>query len=318
VNRIDAILLLILAVYAFFGYRRGFLAAALDWLGLAAAVVVALWQSAGLGGWLATRYSMPGAVARVAAFVGLLLAIRLLWGLVLMLVWPRIPRVLRESSVNRAAGIVPGLVQGGLIAGLALVTLAALPLPIVPRAEIAASPTGSTLLRWGVTVQAAAHQWMGGALRDLITYRPPPIKSGERVELPFRAAKAVPDTEAEAAMLKLLNTERRQRGLKPLRMDERLRQVARGHSKDMLARGYFAHESPEGSDPFDRLKAARIDYHAAGENLALAPDVATAHRGLMESPGHRANILQREFGRVGIGAMRASPYGVMFTQVFRD
>jgi uncharacterized protein YkwD/uncharacterized membrane protein required for colicin V production len=318
VNRIDVVLLMFLALYAFLGYRRGFLAAALDWLGLAAAVAAALWQSPALGEWLAARYSMPGAVARLAAFLGLLLGIRFLWGLVVMLIWRRIPRALRNSTVNRVAGVAPGLVQGGLIAALALVMLAALPVPLVPRSEIAASPMGSTLLRWGVTVQAAVQDWMGGTLRDLITYRPPPIKSGERVELPFRTTEAVPDPDTEAAMLKLLNTERRQRGLKPLRMDDELRQVARSHSKDMLARGYFAHESPDGRGPFDRLKAAGIQYRAAGENLALAPDVTTAHRGLMESPGHRANILRREFGRVGIGAMRASPYGMMFTQVFRD
>lgn len=317
-NRIDVILLLVLALYAFLGYRRGFLAAVIDWLGLAAAVALALWQSPALGEWLAARYSIPGAVARVAAFLGLLFAVRLLWGLVSMLVWHRIPRALRQSAANRVAGIAPGLIQGGLIAALVLVAIAALPVPVVPRSEIAASSLGSTLLRWGMTVQAAAQQWMGGTLRDLITYRPPPVKPGQRVELPFRTTDAEPDSKAEAAMLKLLNTERQKRGLKPLKMDDDLRQVARGHSRDMLGRGYFAHESPDGRGPFDRLKAAGISYRAAGENLALAPDVTTAHRGLMNSPGHRANILQRRFGRVGIGALRASPYGVMFTQAFRD
>jgi uncharacterized protein YkwD/uncharacterized membrane protein required for colicin V production len=318
VNGIDAVLLLFLALYAFLGYRRGFLAAVVDWLGLAAAIAVALWQYAALGGWLAARYSVPAAVARVAAFLGLLLAVRFLWGLAFMLVWPRIPRALRQSSLNRVAGVAPGLIQGGLIAALALVALAALPIPVVPKAEIAASPLGATFLRWGVAAQAGAHRWMGGTLRDLITYRPPPLKAGERVDLPFRTSQVLADPEAEAEMLKLLNNERRKRGLKPLKLDEQLRQVARRHSRDMLARGYFAHESPEGRTPFDRLKSAGIDYGAAGENLALAPDVETAHRGLMESPGHRANILRREYGRVGIGAIRASPYGVMFTQVFKD
>ncbi len=82
--------------------------------------------------------------------------------------------------------------------------------------------------------------------------------------------------------------------------------------------GYFAHQSPDGRDPFDRLQAAGIHYLAAGENLALAPDVHAAHTGLMSSPGHRANILRPAFNRVGIGALRASPYGVMFTQEFTN
>jgi uncharacterized protein YkwD/uncharacterized membrane protein required for colicin V production len=318
VNRIDAIVLLVLAVYAFLGYRRGFIAVALDWLGLAVAVTVAVSLSPSVGQWLAGQYRLLPIVGRVLAFLGLLLGIRLAWSLVEMLIWSRLPRQLRQSSANRVAGAIPGILQGGLIAALTLVAIAALPLPIIPRAEIAASPLGSTLLRWGVTTQSGVNRWLGGELRDLIAFRPPPLKPDERVELPFRATKTVPDTEAETAMLRLVNAERRRRGLSPLKMDEKLRQVARQHSRDMLARGYFAHQDPEGRSPFDRMRAAGIRYRAAGENLALAPDVETAHTGLMNSPGHRANILNRAFGKVGIGAIRADPYGIMFSQEFTN
>jgi uncharacterized protein YkwD/uncharacterized membrane protein required for colicin V production len=318
VNRVDAVLLLVLALYAFMGYRRGFLAVALDWLGLAAAALVAVWLSPRVGAWLAARYGLIGALARVLAFVALLVGTRFAWSLVELMVWPRIPRVLRQSSANRVAGIVPGLLQGGIVAALALVALAALPLPIVPRAEIAASPLGAALLKCGATVQASTHRWVGGAVRDLIAFRPPPLKEGEKVDLPFRTTNVVADPQAEAAMLRRLNAERQRRGLPALKTDERLRDVARRHSRDMLARGYFAHNDPEGRDPFDRMQAAKIRYTAAGENLAFAPDVETAHTGLMNSPGHRANILRPAFGRVGIGALRAPPFGEMFSQEFRN
>jgi uncharacterized protein YkwD len=86
----------------------------------------------------------------------------------------------------------------------------------------------------------------------------------------------------------------------------------------MLARGYFSHIDPAGRGPFDRLRTAKINYLAAGENLAFAPTVVVAHDGLMDSPGHRANILNPAYGRAGIGALRARPYGLMFTQVFRN
>src|SRR5436309_11532051 len=160
-NRIDAILLLVLAFYAFLGYRRGFLAVALDWLGLAAAVAAALWLYPALGAWIAARYKLIPGVATVLAFLALLLGVRLAWSVVVWVVWRRIPRVLRQSSLNRVAGIVPGLLQGAIMAALVLVALASLPLPIVPRAEIAASPVGSTLLRWGTQFQAAVLERMG-------------------------------------------------------------------------------------------------------------------------------------------------------------
>jgi len=318
VNRVDAVILLILALYGFTGYRRGFLAVALDWLGLAAAVGVALWLYPAAGAWLTARYGLIAAVGRVLAFLGLLLAARLVWAVGVGLIWRQIPRVLRRSRADRIAGILPGLLQGAVVASLALMALAALPLPVVPHAEIAASPLGSALLAWGTTAQASVHAWMGNTVHDLITFRTMPVKEGERVDLPFKTTRAAPDPETEIAMLHLLNHERQRRGFPPLHMDERLRQLARQHSRDMLVRGYFAHDGPEGHSPFDRLRAAGVRFHAAGENLAFAPTVEVAHSGLMNSPGHRANLLNPAYHRAGIAALRAPPFGIMFSQEFTD
>jgi uncharacterized protein YkwD/uncharacterized membrane protein required for colicin V production len=318
VNRIDGIILLVLAFYAFLGYRRGFLAVALDWLGLAIAVVAAFKLFPGAGAWLTTRYALNPAVARVLAFIGLVLLVRLLWSIAIGLIWRKIPRVLRRSPIDQAAGILPGVLQGALVCALILVSLAAIPLSIVPHAEIAASPLGSTLLEWGLAAQATVQRWVGGTVHDLIQVNPTPLKEGERRDLPFKTTQAVPDPAAETAMLHRLNEERRRRGLAPLVMDERLRKVARAQSADMLAHGYFGHTDSRGRDPFDRLRAAGIGYMAAGENLAFADSVDTAHTGLMNSLGHRANILRPAFHRVGIGALKAAPYGIMFSQEFTN
>lgn len=316
-NRIDGVILLVLAFYGFLGYRRGFLSVALDWLGLAIAVAAALRLFPAVGAWLNASHGVNPALARVLAFIVLVLLVRLAWSVVVGLIWRRIPRILRRSLLDRVAGILPGLLQGALLCALALVSLAALPVPLVPRAEFAASSLGSALLEWGMGAQATVQHWVGGTVHDLITIRTEP-KEGERVDLPFKTTRAVPDPEAETAMLRLLNRERQQRSLRPLVMDERLRKVARRHANDMLARGYFAHTDPEGRDPFARLQAAGIGYLAAGENLALAPTVSLAQTGLMESPGHRANILRSAFHHVGIGALKAPPYGTMFAQEFTN
>jgi uncharacterized protein YkwD len=86
----------------------------------------------------------------------------------------------------------------------------------------------------------------------------------------------------------------------------------------MFARGYFSHVTPEGRSPFDRMEAAGVSFRTAGENLALAPTLRIAHTGLMNSPGHRANILRPAFGRLGIGVMDGGPRGLMVTQNFRN
>jgi uncharacterized protein YkwD len=119
-------------------------------------------------------------------------------------------------------------------------------------------------------------------------------------------------------MLVLVNEERAKAGLKPVRADSEIQVVARKHSADMFARGYFSHINPDREDPFDRMRKGGIKFLAAGENLALAQTLTIAHNGLMNSPGHRANILQPAFGRLGIGILDGGIRGLMVTQNFRN
>ena len=94
--------------------------------------------------------------------------------------------------------------------------------------------------------------------------------------------------------------------------------MARDHSLEMFQLDYFSHNSPTSGSPFDRMHAAGIPFGVAGENLAYAPNVDIAHQGLMNSPGHRANILRPEFGHIGIGVIRSQVQGSMFTQDFTN
>jgi len=89
-------------------------------------------------------------------------------------------------------------------------------------------------------------------------------------------------------------------GAKPLRVDSTIVPVARAHSRDMWERSYFSHTNPDGETSADRMARGGVKFLVAGENLALAPTVETAHEGLMNSPGHRRNILDPQFSRIGI------------------
>ncbi len=123
-------------------------------------------------------------------------------------------------------------------------------------------------------------------------------------------------TAEEQQMLNLINQERAAAGLKPLAMDQSLVKMARLKSQDMIDKNYFSHTSPTYGSPFDMMKTYGVTYRYAGENLAGNQTVDRAHTALMNSEGHRANILKAEFTHVGIGIVDGGPYGKMFTQMF--
>jgi uncharacterized protein YkwD len=317
-NVIDGLVLFVLLFFAWQGFRSGVLARLAGLAVMALAIGSAWLAYRPVGEWLVGATRLPKAAAAAAGFLLSFILVELLATAVAARLLRCLPERVRRAGWNRALGLVPGLIEGAVFAALALTVALVLPSPAMPREAITQSVIGNRLVAVGTAVQVQAQRLLGNRLRDLLTFRTIEPGSEERVSLPFHTRAARPDPAAEAAMLALVNDERTKRGLKPLRMDERLREVARRHSRDMLRRGYFGHLSPEGVSPFERMTEGGVRYLAAGENLALAPTVEIAHAGLMQSPGHRANILQPHFRRIGIGALAAPPYGIMFTQNFAD
>ncbi len=113
----------------------------------------------------------------------------------------------------------------------------------------------------------------------------------------------------------LLNAERAKHGLAPLTQNDRLASAAAGHSSEMRWKSFFSHTSPDGSTVEDRITAtgyldSAIDFNL-GENLAWGNGILGTPRALhiawMNSPGHRANILNPVFREVGVGAEWGSP-----------
>jgi len=121
--------------------------------------------------------------------------------------------------------------------------------------------------------------------------------------------------QAEARMLVLLNDARKTAGLSPVQPDSELREMALSHSTDQADHHFFGHVSPSTGTPEDRLRRAGLLVSTFGENVATAATPEVAHEGLMNSPGHRANMLQPRFTHVGIGA-RKSETGIIVTLNF--
>lgn len=316
---VDLAILLTLGVAAYTGKQEGALMMALEILSLSLASVTAFLFYTALGS-LIHKLGSNVSLSRIVAFVLLWVVVEIA-GAVLVRVWlfHRWHISLHLTRAARLGGAILNSLKYSVIIVLALISLSALPGLSSAKAAIAESFIGGQLL----ILSGPVKEWLAGGLgHDLaeafnfytVTTDP---ESTKRIDLGFTTSGPVNEA-AETAMLKLVNHERLSRGLEPLRLNVEARGVARSYATKLFAEGFFSHLDNEGNTPFDRLKAAGIRYNAAGENLALAPTLQLAHQGLMNSPGHRANILNSHYHTVGIGIIDGGPYGLMIAQEFTD
>lgn len=317
-NLVDLVLLALVAAGAWRGWRRGGVVALLALLSLAGAVAAAVFGAPPAAGRLAAWLPGPG------VWLGplLLLAVYGLARLLLHVLATRaahaVPARVLAHPVQRPLGVLPGAASGAVAAAVAAALLLAVP----PGGRLDTLLATSRL----ATAFAAPVQRLADRLAPVIDpalsrvvdrFRTPPSAGGLQ-SLPFTVDAPRRRADLEDEMLALLNRARGAQGLAPLAADPDAAEVARRHSQDMFERGYFSHTTPEGQDPFDRLRAGRVRFGAAAENIALARTLPQAWQGLMDSPGHRENILGPAYRRVGIGIVDGGPHGLMVTQNFRD
>ena len=318
-NIVDVLLLILILLSIIYGLRRGFILGVLDLIGWALVLISALKFYQPFAKWLGAQvdvwseiWDQPIAFIAIAVTVGVLIQLA---GYALL---RRLPKDIHERSANRILGLVPGVANGVITAALAAALLLAFPFSESLHEQARESSLANRLAVYAQQLESRLRPVFAEAVAEtlnLLTVQP---GSHERVSLPYKVTNARPRPDLEAQMLALVNRERLANGLRALAPDPEVTLVARKHSGDMFARGYFAHETPEGRSPFDRMQADGVRFQAAGENLALAPSLQVAHNGLMNSPGHRANILGKDFGRVGIGILDGGMRGLMVTQNFRN
>jgi uncharacterized protein YkwD len=314
----DALLGLVLLLSLWSGWSRGLLAGAADLVALLASLWLAWVLGPTLAAWAEQQAWSLGVWALPAAVVLAYVLARLLLGALLGTALAALPAKAHRHVGNRFLGLLPGAANGLIHAVLLLMVWQALPLSDSLARGARASLFAKTL--------APAADWLHERLAAVFepawneAMRRTAVQPGtqEMLALPFSVQNAPARPALEAQMLTLVNQARSEHGLPPVVADPEATEVARLHSRDMLAQGYFSHVSPQGHDPFHRMRQGGLRYRTAGENIALAPSVAVAHRGLMNSPGHRANILRPGFGRLGIGIVDGGRHGLMVTQKFRD
>lgn len=137
------------------------------------------------------------------------------------------------------------------------------------------------------------------------------IYPGQIINIPS-VSSSVASFESE--VVRLVNAERSKAGLAPLTQDWQLSRVARYKSQDMKDLGYFSHTSPTYGSPFEMMKSFGITYRTAGENIAKGYSTPEAVvKAWMNSPGHRANILNSSYTHLGVGYVAQGSY---WTQMF--
>jgi len=317
-NWIDILLIVIILVSMFNGWRRGFLAGSLELLAWIASVYFGFIFYPYTAKFFQKNIPTLGVYTVPLAFILVIITVRLVLSIFINAILSVTTLRIHRSAINHAAGMIPGFINGLIFATVIAALLFAFPvsneMSETARNSVAANNFAMPAEWLNEKISPVFNKAVNQSINKL-TIEP---GSDEIVSLPFKTSNFREREDLETKMLLMVNEERSKIGLQLLKADTALRKVAIAHSADMFERGYFAHLTPEGKDPFDRMREAHVRFYLAGENLALAQTLSLAHEGLMNSPGHKANILRPGFGRIGIGILDGGVYGIMISQEFRN
>lgn len=317
-NYVDIILLLVIALAVWGGWRKGFIIGSANLIAWIGSLLAGFFFYQYAGNFLKEAFPRLGVWTLPISFLSLVVLSRLLLGGLFNVILRSTSQETHSHGVNRFLGIFPGFITGVIYTTIIAALLLTVPLMYgITQKARESSLTKRLAVNVGWLDEKLSPIFDEAVKKSLSRTTVEP-ESDETVKLNFKVKDAAARPDLEMKMLQLVNQERTKRGLKPLQWDPEILPVARAHSQDMFARGYFSHYTLEGKDPFDRMKAGGIKYFSAGENLALGPTLSICHEGLMNSPGHKANILNPTYGRVGIGILDGGPYGLMISQEFRN
>lgn len=319
-NWIDWTIVVIVFYYLLNGWETGlaYLAANLfSFLG-------SLWFSvkfhAPVGSFLTEKLGIPTMWTTVLGFVVVAFLAEAILGEIASRLVRKFPKKYLISKANKWLGALVSTLNGLVVITFFLLIILALPLRGTIKKDISQARIGRTLVKYAERYGGQVKSLLDTATREAQKFLTVTPQSKERISLDVspETSELTVDEASERWMVELVNSERTKAGLSVLTVDAKITAVARAYSRDMFEKRYFSHVSPEGTDAGDRLESGGVSFMYAGENLAYAPNVPTAHQGLMESEGHKKNILDPEFHRIGIGVVDGGIYGKMFTQNFTD
>lgn len=317
-NWVDLIIIVVLIFFVYQGFIHGLWSILIDFVSFFGSLLISLRLYPFISSLLQANFSFTRPMGNALGFLISAVLIEIGISFALSYVISKFPRKILKSPIASVLGVLLSFGQGLILVAFTLTFIISLPVNPSIKTDISDSKIGSRILAKTTGIEKAINNIFGGAINESLTYLTIEPKSRESVPVDSRNENLTVDNKSETQMFAMVNNERTSRGIKTLTWDTRLVVVARDYARYMWENHYFGHYDLEGKDVGDRLTAAHISYQVAGENLALAPTVDIAHTGLMNSPGHRANILDKDFNKIGIGVIDNGFYGKMFVQVFTN
>lgn len=315
-NWVDLVIVLVLIFFSLEALGRSLFLELLDLASFLLSFLLSFSFYNILAKFFETQFKLAHGLSLVLGFMITWFLSEAIFFLLIRIFIPKMPTI--KIAHSRILSIIPALMRGLVFISLTLVILATFPIQPSIKKAVLASKIGSQILKHAYALEQPVKNVFGGVTNDSLTFLTIKPKTDEKINLGFQTTEFKTDALSEQALIDLVNEERVKKGLKALVYNERLQEIARDYSADMFKRGYFSHYSPEGESVADRAIKAVIDFLVIGENLAYAPNVELAHKGLMNSEGHRANILSEDYRKIGIGVVDGGVYGRMFTQIFSN
>lgn len=317
-NYIDLIIILVLFYFATEAWRHGFWVILVDFVSFLGSILISLSFYKYVSLFLRSNFSLGSSISNALGFLATAIITEGILGFILAKFLHKVPEKLREHTLLKIAAMIPGVGEGLILIAFILTLAIAFPIRPGVKSDIVRSRLGGVILEKTVVIEKSVNEIFGGVIEDSLTYLTIKPGSRESVSLPTSSNNLKADTESAKEMFSLVNKERNKLGIPELIWNEKIAMISQSYATYMWENHYFGHIALDGKDVGDRLKEGKINYSAAGENLALAPTVISAEGGLMNSQGHKDNILNTEFKKVGIGVMDNGIYGKIFVQVFTD
>lgn len=317
-NWVDLLILAIFAYYISEAWRYGVWVILANFFSFLISLIIAIRTYPLVSGILKTNFSLSHSLSNALGYLAVAGIAETILSFFFGSLILKIPKDWWKKPWSKALAIFPALGEGLIIVAFILTLIMGLPVTPRIKEDVSNSKIGGFIVQKAAGFETILNEVFGGVIGDSLTYLTIKPGSNESIPIQAKADQLSVDATSESAMFSLINEERKKNGVGQLTWRAELVPIARAHAEDMWKRGYFSHYSPEGKGVGDRLTDSGVRFLIAGENLALAPTLSTAHNGLINSEGHRANILEPRFTQVGIGVIDNGIYGKMFVQIFTD
>ncbi len=313
-NYVDWIIVGYALLGACVGFIKGFVAQVLHFAGIVIAIVVTFLLFPRFGGWVSGSLNVPDAYSQPVSLAIIFTLSLLIVRFLMPFVQKILGSIANTNPVNRLGGTALGAAANILVTSIVLGVLTVLPTPASIQSKLTASQFAPPLTAFALGLDKTIGKY-GHATGVSLGFQ---IDKGDEESTPLNFTNPNPteDIEGEVKMAILINELRDKKKVPILIPDLKLQQVAQAHAKDMLAKGYFGHKSPDGVFAGGRVHQAGITATEVGENLAKSRTVELAQAGLIASPTHLKTMTNAAYNRVGIAVFDSGANGKIVVQLF--